>query len=120
LGLLYTGVFGNDQNLIDKVVKAAERTGERMWQMPIPEEYKEQIKSEIADIKNTGDRYGGAITAALFLAEFVDNTPWVHLDIAGPRLSAKENGYTVKGATGFGVRTLVELALSEASNREAV
>jgi len=120
LGLLYSGVFGNDQKLIDKVLKAADRTGERMWQMPMPEEYKEQNKSDIADIKNTGNRYGGAITAALFLAEFVDNVPWVHLDIAGPRLSNKETGYTVKGATGFGVRTLVELALSEAKNRETI
>jgi leucyl aminopeptidase len=120
LGLLYSGVFGNDQNLVDKVLKAAERTGERMWQMPMPEEYKEQNKSEIADIKNTGNRYGGAITAALFLAEFVDNTPWVHLDIAGPRLSSKESGYLVKGAAGFGVRTLVELALSEARSQEAI
>jgi leucyl aminopeptidase len=120
LGLLYSGVFGNDQNLIDKVLKAAERTGERMWQMPMPEEYKDQNKSEIADIKNTGNRYGGAITAALFLAEFVGNTPWVHLDIAGPRLSSKETGYLVKGAAGFGVRTLVELALSEAKSQEAI
>ena len=120
LGTLYSGVFGNDQNLIDKVLKAGERTGERMWQMPMPEEYKEQNRSEIADIKNTGDRYGGAITAALFLAEFVDSTPWVHLDIAGPRLSNKESGYLVKGATGFGVRTLVELALGEAKTREAI
>jgi leucyl aminopeptidase len=113
LGLSYSGVFGNDQNLVDRVLKAAERTGERIWQMPMPEEYREQNKSEIADIKNAGNRYGGAITAALFLAEFVEDTPWVHLDIAGPRLSTKESGYTVKGATGFGVRTLVELALSE-------
>ena len=120
LGTLYSGVFGNDQKLIDKVLKAAEKTGERMWQMPMPEEYKEQIKSEIADIKNTGNRYGGAITAALFLAEFVDNAPWVHLDIAGPRLSNKETGYTVKGATGFGVRSLIELALSEAKNGETI
>jgi leucyl aminopeptidase len=120
LGLLYSGVFGNDQNLVEKVLKAAERTGERMWQMPMPEEYKEQNKSEIADIKNTGNRYGGAITAALFLAEFVGNTPWVHLDIAGPRLSSRESGYLVKGAAGFGVRTLVELALSEAKSQEAI
>jgi len=116
LGLLYSGVFGNDQNLVDKVLKAAKKTGERMWQMPMPEEYKEQNKSEIADIKNSGNRYGGAVTAALFLAEFVDNTPWVHLDIAGPRLSAKESGYMVKGAAGFGVKTLVELALSESKS----
>jgi leucyl aminopeptidase len=120
LGMLYAGVFGNDRRLVDKVLKAADQTGERMWHMPMAEEYKEQNKSDIADIKNSGNRYGGAITAALFLAEFVDNTPWVHLDIAGPRLSSKETGYTVKGATGFGVRTLVELALSEAKDREAI
>ena len=119
LGLLYSGVFGNDRDLIDKVLKAGERTGEKMWQMPLPEEYKEQNKSDIADIKNTGNRYGGAITAALFLAEFVGNTPWIHLDIAGPRLSSKDSGYLVKGAAGFGVRTLVELALSEAKSEEA-
>ena len=101
-------------------LKAAERTGERMWHMPMPEEYKEQNKSEIADVKNTGNRYGGAITAALFLAEFVDNVPWVHIDIAGPRLSHKESGYIVKGATGVGVRTLVDLALNEAKTREGV
>ena len=120
LGTLYSGLFGNDQDLIDKVRKAAERTGEKMWQMPMPEEYKEQNKSEIADVKNTGNRYGGAITAALFLAEFVANTPWVHIDIAGTAFSAKESGYIVKGATGVGVRTLVELALSEANSQEAI
>jgi leucyl aminopeptidase len=118
LGLSYGGVFGNDQDWIDKVLKAAQRTGESMWHMPMPEEYREQIRSEIADVKNTGNRYGGAITAALFLAEFVGDTPWVHIDIAGPRLSQKEGGYLVKGATGVGVRTLVQLALSEAKNRE--
>jgi leucyl aminopeptidase len=120
LGTLYSGLFGNDQGLVNKVLGAAKRTGERMWQMPLPEEYKEQNKSEIASIKNTGDRYGGAITAALFLAEFVDNTPWVHVDIAGTALSSKESGYMVKGATGVGVRTLVELALSEAKSQEGV
>jgi leucyl aminopeptidase len=120
LGMSYSGLFGNDQGWIDKVLKAAQITGERMWHMPMPEEYKEQNRSEIADVKNAGDRYGGAITAALFLAEFVDKTPWVHIDIAGPRLSNKESGYIVKGATGVGVRTLVELALSEAKNREVL
>jgi leucyl aminopeptidase len=120
LGLSYSGLFGDNQDWIDKVLKAAERTGERMWHMPMPEEYKEQNKSEIADVKNTGNRYGGAITAALFLAEFVDNVPWVHIDIAGPRLSHKESGYIVKGATGVGVRTLVDLALNEAKTREGV
>jgi leucyl aminopeptidase len=120
LGTLYSGLFGNDQDLVDKVRKAAERTGERMWQMPMPEEYKEQNKSEIANVKNTGNRYGGAITAALFLAEFVANIPWVHIDIAGTAFSPKESGYIAKGATGVGVRTLVELALSEAKSQEAI
>ena len=118
LGTLYSGLFSNDQDLADKILRAAERTGERIWQMPLPEEYKEQNKSEIANVKNTGNRYGGAITAALFLAEFVDNTPWVHLDIAGTASSNKESGYAVKGATGVGVRTLVELALNAAKSQE--
>jgi leucyl aminopeptidase len=120
LGTLYSGLFGNDQDLVNKVLKATKRTGERMWQMPMPEEYKEQNKSEIANVKNTGNRHGGAITAALFLAEFVANIPWVHIDIAGTAFSAKESGYIVKGATGVGVRTLVELALSEANSQEAI
>jgi leucyl aminopeptidase len=112
LGDGYSGAFTNNQELLNEVMKAADRSGEKLWQMPMPEEYKEQNKSEIADVKNTGNRYAGAITAALFLSEFVDNTPWVHIDIAGTSLSSKESGYVVKGATGVGVRTLVELALS--------
>ena len=112
LGDGYSGAFTNNQELLNEVMKAGDRSGEKLWQMPMPEEYKEQNKSEIADVKNTGNRYAGAITAALFLSEFVDNTPWVHIDIAGTSLSSKETGYVVKGATGVGVRTLVELALS--------
>ncbi len=112
LGIGYSGAFSNNQELMERVLKAAGRAGEKLWQLPLPEEYKEQNKSEIADIKNIGDKYGGAITAALFLGEFVGNTPWVHLDIAGTACSSKESGYVVKGATGVGVRTLVELALS--------
>lgn len=114
LGTLYSGVFGNKQEQIDSVLQAADIAGERLWQMPMPEEYKEQNKSQIADVKNTGDRYGGAITAALFLSEFVSNTPWVHIDIAGTASSNKESGYVVKGATGVGTRTLIELALLQA------
>jgi len=112
LGVEYSGLFSNNQRLANAIVKAANKTGEKMWQMPLPEEYKEQNKSLIADIKNTGNRYGGAITAALFLAEFIDDVPWAHIDIAGTASSNKESGYTVKGATGVGVRTLTELALS--------
>lgn len=110
LGTLYSGVFGNDKGLVDRVLAAGERVGERVWRMPMPEEYREMNKSQIADVKNTGNRYGGAITAALFLSEFVDSAPWAHIDIAGTANSSKETGYAVKGATGVGVRTLVELA----------
>lgn len=110
LGDIYAGVFTNNQPVANKVIKAGERCGENLWQLPMPEEYKEMNKSDIADIKNSGGRYGGAITAALFLQEFVGKTPWVHIDIAGPFMSDKTKGAMVKGATGFGVRTLVKLA----------
>ena len=80
--------------------------------MPMYDEYREQLKSDIADIKNIGGRYGGAITAAKFLADFVDNTPWVHMDIAGTSETDKERGYLVKGATGVPARTLVNLVLA--------
>ncbi len=112
LGDICTGAFGNNQELIDRVLAAGEEAGELIWQMPMYDEYKEQNKSDIADIKNVGGRLGGAITAAKFLAEFVDDTPWVHLDIAGTSLSDKERGYQIKGATGVPVRTLVNLVLS--------
>lgn len=111
LGNSYSGAFGNNQELLNQVVAAGKEAGERHWPLPLEEEYKEQLKSEVADIKNSGGRYGGAITAALFLSEFVGDTPWVHLDIAGTADSEKERGYLVKGATGVGVRTLVHLAL---------
>jgi leucyl aminopeptidase len=112
LGTGYSGVFSNDEQLVNRIFQAAAKSGERLWQMPMPEDYKEQLKSEIADIKNVGDRYGGAITAALFLRNFVGDTPWAHIDIAGTASSSKEDGYMIKGATGVGVTTLVELALS--------
>jgi len=112
LGDITTGAFTNNKEWLDKVIKAGEEAGEKLWQMPMYEEYKEQNKSEVADIKNTGGRYGGAITAAQFLSEFAEETPWVHLDIAGTSLSSKEKGYLVKGATGVGVRTLVNLAMA--------
>jgi len=112
LGDVCTGAFGNNQELVDKVVAAGAEAGEKIWQMPMYEEYKEQNKSEVADIKNTGGRYGGAITAAQFLAEFAGDTPWVHLDIAATSMADKQRSYLVKGATGVPVRTLVNLALS--------
>jgi leucyl aminopeptidase len=97
------------------VMMAGADAGERMWQMPMFEEYKEQYKSDVADVKNTGGRYGGAITAAQFVGEFVGDTPWVHLDIAGTSLTNKEKGHVVKGATGVAVRTLVNLVMNLAA-----
>ena len=107
LGDTYAGVFTNNQQLADRFLASGKRAGENFWQLPLQEEYKELNKSDVADIKNSGGRYGGAITAALFLQEFVGETPWVHVDIAGPFMSDKAKGILVKGATGFGVRTLI-------------
>ncbi len=112
LGDVCTGAFGNNQELMDRIIAAGKEAGELIWQMPMYDEYREQNKSDVADIKNVGGRLGGAITAAKFLAEFVDDTPWVHLDIAGTSLSEKERGYQIKGATGVPVRTLVNLVAS--------
>jgi leucyl aminopeptidase len=116
LGNVRSGLFSNDQNLIDKLIAAGIRSGELLWQMPMDEEYKELNKSDVADIKNSGGRWGGAITAAQFLSEFAGNTRWAHIDIAGTFLSDKERGYLVKGATGIGVRLLVNLILEYENN----
>ena len=115
LGDICTGAFGNNRSLMDRVLGAAREAGELFWQMPMFEEYKEQNKSDVADIKNTGGRPAGAITAAQFLAEFAGDTPWVHLDIAGTNMTDKERTYLVKGATGVPVRTLVNLVMGLAS-----
>jgi len=110
LGTDVVGAFANDQPWCDAVVAAAYAAGEPLWQMPMFPEFAEQIRTEIADIKNTGDgRWGGAITAAKFLEEFVDGTPWVHLDIAGPAYFDKAKSWHDVGGTGCMVRTLVEL-----------
>ncbi len=112
LGDICTGAFGNNQELIDRIIAAGNEAGELVWQMPMFDEYGEQNKSDVADVKNVGGRLAGAITAAKFLAEFVDDTPWVHLDIAGTSLTEKERGYQKKGPTGVPVRTLVNLVVS--------
>ncbi len=109
LGNTTTGVFGWNKEWVDKVLASAEAAGERMWPLPVDEEYRELYKSTIADIANTGGRYGGAITAAMFVGEFAGDTPWVHLDIAGTRWSNEEKPYRAKGPTGHGVPTLVHL-----------
>jgi leucyl aminopeptidase len=112
LGRTIAGLMGNDDALVGRVRAAAERAGESVWHLPLPKEYRKDIDSDVADIKNTGTgRYGGALTAGLFLEEFVDDTPWAHLDIAGPARAESDDGYVPKGGTGFGVRTIVETVL---------
>ncbi len=118
LGAVRTGAFATDRDLLERVKRASEAAGEKIWELPLDEEYEEQIKSDFADIKNVGGRKAGAITAARFLTHFVDTTPWVHLDIAGTSDTDKEKGYSPKGATGVMVRTLVELARSFVDERK--
>lgn len=115
LGSQAGGIMGNNQELIDKLIKTADENGERFWQLPMYEEYFENLKSDIADMKNTGARGGGASAAAIFLKEFVkDEIPWVHLDIAGVAFLEKPQKELIKGATGVGVRTLLNYILSNA------
>ena len=109
LGNITTGVFGRHQEWVNRVVASGSQTGERMWQLPVDDDYRELYKSSIGDLANTGGRYGGAITAAMFVGEFAGDTPWVHLDIAGTRWSNEEKPYLAKGPTGVPVRTLVHL-----------
>ena len=101
------GLFSNNDELSQRLMDSGRRTGERLWPLPLWDDYKEAIKSDSADIKNTGGRYGGVGTSAIFLKEFIDY-PWAHLDIAGMALNRSKSGYLGKGATGFGVRLLVD------------
>ncbi len=110
LGLTVGAIFGNDDEAVAAVEAAARFAGESMWTLPFERSYRSLLDSPVADLKNVADRWGGAITAALFLSEFVDDRPWVHLDIAGPGRADKTEHYVTKGGTGFTVRTLVELA----------
>lgn len=112
LGPHTTGLFSNDDALSEAVSSAGKRVGEDFWRMPLNPALKEMLKSDVADTKNTGERYGGAITAALFLSEFVGKTPWAHLDIAGPVTTKKDAGALAKGATGVPVATLVDLVVA--------
>jgi len=117
LGNVCSGAFTNNQEMINGVIAAGVEAGEKIWQMPMYEEYKEQNKSDVADIKNSGGRPAGAVTAAQFVGEFAGDTPWVHLDIAGTSMSDKERTYLLKGATGVPVRTLVNFVLSIAEKK---
>ena len=112
LGHITTGVFGWNQEWVDNVLQAARQAGEKFWQLPVDDEYRPQYKSMIADLANTGGRYGGAITAAMFVGEFAEGTPWAHLDIAGTRWTNAEKPYMAKGATGVGVPALTRLLMN--------
>jgi leucyl aminopeptidase len=110
LGEKIAGVFSNDDALARVIIESGERTWERCWQMPLPDDYKDLLKSDFADLNNiSSTRWGGAITAALFLSEFVKDTPWAHIDIAGPAYIDKAGAYCGPGGTGFGVRLLTEV-----------
>jgi leucyl aminopeptidase len=111
LGELTSGLMSNDDRLANLLLKISKETGEKMWRLPIFEEYDEQLKSQIADMKNTGGRPAGTITAGMFLKRFVGETPWAHIDIAGKEAVENPAGYRLKGSTGVCTRTLVEFTL---------
>ena len=114
LGRDIYGVFGNDRGLVRDILAAGEAVGEPGWELPLYRDYRRLIKSNVADVRNAGkDRWGGAITAALFLAEFVGDTPWAHLDVAGPAFPEKAGDYWPNGATGVPARTLVQYVLTQ-------
>jgi leucyl aminopeptidase len=107
LGPHTAGVMSNDEALATAWMEAARTAGEDMWRLPLTDRLRDQLKSDVADMKNTGERWGGAITAGLFLREFVGEVPWVHVDLAGPSTADKESGEVSKGGTGFAVATIV-------------
>ncbi|HEV2642996.1 MAG TPA: leucyl aminopeptidase, partial [Candidatus Elarobacter sp.] len=115
LGHTASGVMGTDQKLVDEVLVAADRAGERGWQLPLWDDYFDLIKSDVADIKNSGGRAAGTITAALFLKEFAEEYPWVHLDVAGTAYSETDLGYIPKGPTGVPVGIFVEFLRGRAA-----
>ena len=108
LGDVNTAILGTDQNLIDAVIDAGREVGEKFWQLPLDKEYSNQIKSDIADIKNVGGKKAGTITATAFLKEFADGISWAHLDIVGTAWGDPATPYRAKGPTGVAVRTLIE------------
>jgi leucyl aminopeptidase len=118
LGDHVIGMMGTGEALKSDIRAAAEMTGERVWELPLWEDYDELIKSDIADFKNSGGRAGGAITAAAFLKQFVDSVPWLHLDIAGPSWLTKDRPYIPKGASGVGVRLMVQFLRETAARCE--
>jgi len=112
LGYTNAGIFANDDDMYNRFQAANAKAGEKMWRMPLDDEYKEQIRSSIADIMNSGGRWGGAVTAAMFLKEFAEDTPWVHLDIAGTAWMEDQKPWIAKGPSGIALRSLVEFVRS--------
>jgi leucyl aminopeptidase len=110
LGKITTGLFATPQPWANHILQAADRAGEKLWQMPLFDEYKEQLKSDIADMLNSPGRAAGSITAAMFLKEFAGDGPWAHLDIAGTAWAEDAKPWQPKGATGASIRTMIEVA----------
>jgi leucyl aminopeptidase len=118
LGTRVSGIMANDDALLNKIHNASGRAGEQMWPLPLPEELRKKLDSPVADIANIGERWGGALSAGIFLKEFVpDGVDWAHLDIAGPAFNDKPFGYTPKGGTGAGVRTLIQIVEDAAAGK---
>ncbi|HXG65469.1 MAG TPA: leucyl aminopeptidase [Blastocatellia bacterium] len=115
LGTINAAILGNDQAFLDEVREAAREVGERVWPLPMDSEYREMIKSDIADIKNSAGRYAGTITASCFLREFAEDTPWVHFDIAGTAWENERKPHMAKGPTGFAIRTLINYVCNHAA-----
>ena len=109
LGHHHSGLLGNNDELVSRILAAGLRSGEPLWRLPLGKEYTKLIESQVADIKNSGGKTAGTITAAAYLEKFVGITPWVHLDIAGTAWGFTEKSYVPKGPSGIGVRTLLEL-----------
>ena len=112
LGTQVAGIMGNQQDLVDRLIAHGRDAGEMLWPLPLVKEYRDELKSSVADLKNVGGGFAGAITAGLFLQEFVDGAAWAHIDIAGPAFADKDWPYCPRGGTGFGVRTLLRYLMS--------
>lgn len=112
LGMRYTAIMGNDQTLMDSLIKSGKHAGENIWQLPLPDEYRDELKSTVADLKNIGGGFAGSITAGLFLENFVGKTKWAHLDIAGSSWTDSPLAYSPRGGTGVMVRTLADFVMS--------
>ncbi|MGE6757798.1 leucyl aminopeptidase [Corallococcus interemptor] len=118
LGVLSAGVIGNDQALVEQVKDSGERTGDTVWQLPLDRRLRQELESEVADLKNVGGENAGAITAGLFLEEFVGGLPWAHIDMAGTARAERDNAWRSKGATGYGTRLLIDFLLGFKPTRE--